>query len=417
VLRSYRASKLLVPSAARCALLLAALLLLCADASVAEPPPSSPLTIGPPRSDTAVDDLIREGLELTARGDLAGASEVWVRLRAEHPDHPAGPIFEINTLQARKSLDYQDTQYDAAIEAKATEALKLSKRWLSRAPDDARAHFYAGQAKYQLMMLWGMQGRYYRAGTTGEEARKHLERSVALDPTLVDAKLPLGTYYYWASIATRFIRWLTWLWFIPTGEHSLGLSYVDDVSRRGDFYRFDASAMLAQFYMYFENQPERAAPILTRLHEAYPENTFLAFEMVELRLIECDYPGAVEKALEMERSTGDQFGDATRRRMAKIWRARAELLQGNADEAREILDALTLDWQELASWGRRWLLLTKGNLADLSGRREQAVADYKAVIELKSRWESGRSVKLADGYLETPFPACVEAHASCDCGP
>ena len=78
---------------------------------------------------------------------------------------------------------------------------------------------------------------------------------------------------------------------------------------------------------------------------------------------------------------------------------------------------------ELAPWGRRWLLLTKGNLADLSGDRAMAVAYYEDVIELKSRWESGRSVTLASGYLETPFSACADAHAdtdavtvaSCDC--
>ena len=373
-----------------------------APAVSADGGPAGP-SIGPERTAPTVEDLIREGLARGADGDLEGATEAWARLRAAYPEHPAGSLMEINTLQARKSLDYQDPQYDAAIESWAKKSLVLSERWLDRAPDEPRAHYYLGHSKYELMLLWGMEGKYYRAGTTGEEARKHLERAITMDPSLVDAKLPLGTYYYWASIATRFIRWLTWLWFIPTGEHELGMQYIEEVSRDGDLYRFDARVQLAQFYMYFEGQPDRAAPLLYELREEHPDSTFLAFEVVELRMIQCDYPGTVEEALALEATTGDRFGDAVRRRMARIWRARAELLQGHTEEAREIVASLESDWDELAPWGRRWLLLTKGNLADLSGDREEAVSYYERVTELRSRWESGRAVTLARRYLETPI--------------
>ena len=408
---------LLAPKTTVAALLLVAASLVCAGPAAADTEARSQPSIGPPREAPTVDDLTRQGLGYTARGDLDRATEVWHRLRAEHPQHPAGPLLEINTLRARKAFDYQDTRYDAAIEVNAKEALRLSERWLDRAPGDPRAHFYTGQAKHQLMMLWGMRGRYYRAGTVGEEARKHLERSLVLDPSLVDAKLPLGTYYYWASVATRFIRWLTWLWFIPTGEHDLGLAYVEEVSQQGDLYRFDASVELAQMYLYFEDRPDLAEPIITRLHDAYPENSYLAFEMVELRMTQCDYPATIAKALAMEQGNGDQFGDAPRRTAVKTWRARAELLRGNADVARAIVDALLPEMNDLPPWGRRWLALTQGNLADLSGNRNEAVAHYERVIALKSRWESDRAVDLAGDYLRTPFRLCTEAEAGCDCSP
>ncbi|MGI9590228.1 MAG: hypothetical protein ACR2P8_02580 [Myxococcota bacterium] len=388
--------------------LLLAVLLLAAPAQAGEPaaearPSRPPLIIRDPNSLPPLEELIRGGLTSSAHGDLAGASRAWQRIREHYPEHPAGPVYEIHTLEARKSLDVQDDRYDAALRAKASEAIALAEAWLSRVPDDPEAHFYAGRAKYALMIVTGMAGEYYRAGTTGERGRKHLERALELEPSLVDAKLPLGSYYYYTSVASRFIRWFSWLWFVPTGEHDLGLAYVQEVSRDGDLLRFDADLKLVQFYLYLEDRPDLAAPILTRLHARYPENSQIAFEVVELKLLQEDYAGAVEQALELERGQGTQFGDATRRAMAKLWRARAELLRGRLDRAEAVLAELEQRPEALSSWSTRWLLLTRGHLQDVRGRRAEAIAYYERVIELKSRWDSVRSVKLARQGLEQPF--------------
>ncbi|MGH0034053.1 MAG: hypothetical protein ACQGVK_03410 [Myxococcota bacterium] len=351
----------------------------------------------------SLEGLIRAGLERSAHGDLAGAERYWAQIREYHPDHPAGPLFEMQTLEARKSLDYQDDHYDAQLRAKAEEAITLSEEWLERAPDDPQAHFYAGQAKVEMMIVAGVAGQYYKAGTIGEQGRKHLERALELDPDLVDAKLPLGSYHYYTAIATRFIRLFSWLWFVPTGDRETGLAYIEEVSRKGDLYRFDASAQLANILLYMEDAPERAAPILERLHRTHPESGYLAFEVVELKMIEGDYAGTVEKALELEQSHGSQFGDATRRTMAKIWRARAELHRGHPERTRAILAEIDASGQDLSGWCRRWMLLTRGNLEDLLDRRDEAVEYYEDVVALESRWQSGRSVELARQLLETPF--------------
>jgi tetratricopeptide (TPR) repeat protein len=384
-------------------LLASAFLLPAGEGGAEERPSPSELIIRAPDSQPQLEDLIRQGLESSAHGDLEGASRAWQRIREHHPEHPAAPVYEVHTLEARKALDVQDERYDVALRAKANEGIALSEAWLERVPDDPEAHFYAGQAKHALMIVTGMAGEYYRAGTTGEQARVHLERAIELDPTFVDAKLPLGSYYYYTSVASRFIRWFSWLWFVPTGEHDLGLAYLEEVSRKGDLLRFDADMRLVEAYLYLEHQPERAAPILYRLHEAYPENSSVAFEGVELELMQGDYPATIAKALELEHREGTQYGDDTRRKMAKVWRARAELFGGEIDRADAVLAELDGSWDSLSLWCRRWLLLTKGNLEDLRGRRSDAVAYYERVIALQSRWDSERSVKLAQEGLDEQF--------------
>jgi tetratricopeptide (TPR) repeat protein len=382
---------------------LAMMISIAATAAWADPPAAEGPVLRAPGSLPPITDLIRAGLNRQAHGDLDGADASWSEIRRHYPDHPAGPVFEMHTLQLRNSLDWQGAKYHVAIRKRSKEALTHAEDWLERAPDDPQAHFYAGQIKKELMILDGLSGSYFKAGSGGEQARKHLERALELDPELIDAKLPLGLYYYYASIATRFIKWFTWLWFIPTGNHDLALEYIEDVSKRGDLFKVDSALELSKFYLYFEQKPEAARPILLSLHEAYPDNSYVSFELIELWIYLKDYDRAIQAALELEASRGSQFGDSTRRIMAKIFRARAELMRGNTEESAAILRIVQSGWVELSPWAKRWLLLTRGNLDDLKGSRDKAVAHYEEVLEHRSRWDSARSVELADAGLEAPF--------------
>ncbi len=363
------------------------------------PNPANPPTL-------TLTDLIRQGLQHNATGNLAAAEETWRRLRRDYPSHPAAPLFELKTLQARRSLDFMDGRHAARMRELAEEARDLAQDWVKRAGDDAQAHFYLGQPLFELMILDGMDARYYRAGTNGERSRKHLERALELDPQLIDAKLPLGSYYYYASIASRFIGWLSWLWFIPTGEHDTGLAYVNEVRHRGDLFRVEAATTVARFYLYLEGRPDLGESILAELHERYPENTYLHFELVELHMSQRDYAQVVTEALELEHGTGEQFGDRVRRKMARIWRARAELFRGRTGEADALLHPLEAQVETLSSWSRRWLILTRGHLHDLAGEREAAISSYEQVVRLNksdSWWSSSRTLELARKALDEPF--------------
>lgn len=365
-----------------------------------------------------LDAMIRRGVELAARGDLAASDRIWAKIRSEYPEHPAGWMYAVDTLDWRKNLDITVTSFDPQIREHADRALALSQAWLKRAPDSTDAHLYAGRALNSLMRLNGMQGSLYRAGSQGEESRKHLERVLELEPKRADAKLPLGSYYYYASIATRYIRWLAWLWFVPTGEHDLGLQYVQEASRDGDLQRFEASVTLQRIYLYMEHTPSKAEPILLALIERYPENSYLRFELVELYMMLEDYPRTVAAALALESSSGTHYGDVERRHMAAIWRARAELNRGLLAQANAALDSLDPVWDELSIWGQRWVMVTRGQLDDVEGRREQAIEHYEQVVATrkKTRWGSERSMRAAEAGLERPFQLLAVSAAATDAG-
>jgi predicted negative regulator of RcsB-dependent stress response len=357
---------------------------------------------GSPTAD-GLRPLIDKASGLTAHGDLDGAEAVWLQIREAYPNHPAGFVLAIDTLHWRKSVDFMSTEYDPEIQRLGEKAIALCDAWLERSPKSAEAYLYKGVALVALMKMNGMQGNYYKAGSQGEAGRVALETALELDPELADAKLPLGTYYYYASIATRYIRWLTWLWFVPTGEHDRGLAYVAEAAAKGDLLKFEAMTQASRIYLYNEDTPHKAEPIIKELAAKYPDNSYVRFEALEVALMTGDYTGAIDAALAFESGHGEQCGDERRRSAAKIWRARALMLLGRADEANAILSEPGLAPDALNQWERRWLLLTEGNLLDLAGSRGDAVQRYQHVVELETRWGSDRTVNAAKAGLDEPY--------------
>ncbi len=235
----------------------------------------------------------------------------------------------------------------------------------------------------------------------GVAAGKHLERALEIDPELIDAKVPLGTLRYYAAIAGKYVKIVSWLWFVPKGDRELGLAYLEQARKDADLFRFDAELTLSSAYMYIEEEPERAQPVLLEMIARNPSNSLLHFEIVELRLQEGNYLGTIAATDALEEAIGSQFGDSQRRSMARIWRARAELHLGRAERTKTLLAQAKADWKDLTPWSRRWLLLTQANVLDLAGERASALSLYEQGVHENAR--SSRSVALAREGLDAPF--------------
>jgi tetratricopeptide (TPR) repeat protein len=384
-------------------------LLVLSQAALADrtpvPTPASGTTmlVDPAKHEAELEALIHEGVRRNASGDLDGADLIWIDIKANYPDHPAPYIYSLDTLDWRKQIDFTDKLYDGRLKQEAKQGRKLAEAWVKRAPDNALAHYYLGQVLFALVKIEAMDGKFIKAGKVGEKGRKHNERALELDPGFVDAKFALGTYSYYVSVANRYIKFLSWLWFVPTGDRDLGLQYLAEVAAHGDIRRFEALATLQRILMYMEDDPPSSRPFVEEMIRLHPENSYVQFEVVEVRLATGDYARAVEAARSLEQTTGDRYGDSERRSLARIWRARAELFRGRTDEAGRILDEVDMRWDEIKVWGRRWALLTRGNLQDLKGDRESAIGYYKKVVKLKTRWGSTRPVRAAEAALEAPF--------------
>jgi len=367
-------------------------------------PPAAP----PQPAGFAMHDLLAQGVALTHERKWGAADAIWQQLRARDPAHPAAPVFEVYTLYWRQIVDLADTRYDEAIRRGNEEAIRLARARLEVAPQNAEAHFYAGQAWFHRARLEGIRGHVLSAASHIRRATNHFETALEIDPTLVDAKLPIGMYQYFVGILPRFIRWLSWLWFVPMGDAPAGLRNLGDVYDRGDLYRWDAAFLLTNIYAYHEpGQKHRALALARALHARFPTNALFHHELLEVLFEAGFYDEVVAEAAILEARPGPDGIDASVRRQARAMRARAELNLGRPDVALELLESFGPDGPERPPWGRAWVLLTRGQALDAVGERARAVAHYQRVANLEQSDGSARAEELAKAGLAAPFELVV----------
>ena len=358
-----------------------------------------------PGSDS-VRSRIEEGIERNFAGDWTGARTTFESIRSLDPTHPAGWLFPVTSLWWTIALDPGDPTHDERMVAELERAIELAQARIDDDPDDVEALFYWGQALGYLGRLAAERGRFYQAGTLGEDGRVLLERALDLEPSYEDPKFPLGAYYYFASLVPGALRWFDFLWFIPKGSEQEGLRLLEEARSGGELNGRGASFVLLRIYARFhEGGAERALAIGTELRERYPDNAVFHLEMARV----LGEMGHTDEAL----ATLDEIDAKVRARVrtyddrastaANVWRARALMIAGRVDDAEAVLRQFGPDGPTSPRRARAWVLLTRGEVLDSRGRRKEALAFYDRVRDLERPYRDTHARVEAARFQDEPF--------------
>ncbi|MCA9775000.1 MAG: tetratricopeptide repeat protein, partial [Myxococcales bacterium] len=288
----------------------------------------------------AIRALIDRGVRANFSGRWDDADAAWSALRARDPAHPAGHAFQMTTAFWRIALDAGDPRFDGRIQEAGERAVALSDARCDRNDEDAEAHFFAGQALGYLARLDAERGRFYDAGSLGERGRRRLERALELRPGYEDPKFALGSYYYFSDLVPSVLKYLRWLWFIPSGDAERGLRYLEAVRASGDLNRLGATYTLFRIYALFESdRRDRALALGRALRREFPDNAVIQLDFARL-LMET---GRVDEARHLLDAAADKAArgvpsyDAAARVFTDLWRARANLFAGEPAAAEAVL--------------------------------------------------------------------------------
>ncbi|MEE3328660.1 MAG: hypothetical protein VX252_15080 [Myxococcota bacterium] len=352
--------------------------------------------------------LIEEGVQANLEGHYNRADAIWQTLRGLDPTDPTPDLWEAETAWWRLVLNDGAVEQDERIRAATERALDLADARLAINPDDAAAMRDKGLALMMRTRLDGMRGRYLSAGRSGEKARALLEEAYVLDPNQDRGQFPLAVYYYYAGIAPSFLKWVSWLWFVPKGDREKGLVLMREVRDKPGPHADEARFMLMVVNTYHAPLDLSSALESGRyLHARYPDNVLFHSELVEVMLKKGLYDEAIETALALEAQSPEDEVARTRPLLGRILRAQAVLLSGSPDEAAAILASVDEPDARLPIWGRAWFHLVEGQILDAQGDREAALAQYRQVKDLKGPAYNQRAALIAEVGMETPFSSEV----------
>jgi hypothetical protein len=354
----------------------------------------------------AVYDLI-----LDARFDQAAAES-----SRTCPPAPrvACQLLDVTALWWRIQLDPDSTALDGEFSRRVDAAIAAAEAWTMREPTRAEAWFYLGGA-YGARVQWRvLRVERLAAARDGKRIKEALERALALDPQLQDARFGIGLYKYYADIAPAVAKFLRFLLLLPGGDKAEGLRDMIAARDRGALLGGEADYQLHWVYFWYEQQPARGLAILEGLHERYPANPLFLQRLGEVQVEYFHDPTASLTAWQ-QLVAGALAGSVQEPRLA-LARGRlgaAEQLDvlAETDRAIELLSALAADRSPVPHGTLARGLVALGRAHDRMGHRAEAVAAYRSALAAPSPRDDGAAFDAARaGLRRVPDAGRAEAY-------
>ena len=383
-------------------LILTAALVFCASAAPAAAPEYEPLP-------EELRLLSKKGIDAIYAVDLEEARKQFGLALQKYPDHPF-PHFGI-AMSKWAQLEYLEDESDPKLEKEYSgltdKAVEVGLAWIKKHPGDANAYLAVGGIYGLRARLAVLQRRWLKAYFDGKKAISNTRKAAKIDPGLYDAYLGIGMYEYYAGTLPGVIKLLARL--VMSGDAQKGLGYLNLCREKGFFNALGAKLLLIEIY----TQPgsryantELAVKWSRELRAAYPVHPQMHFVEIVSLYEDKKYDEARRESLAYLKAVNDGVPVYRRRYLPRVLTAigATYLVEKKYDEAADYFAKAAATIKEdpsahPARWAV-WAIVRCGNVYDLKGARDKAVALYKEAKTHKDEWGF---FEFIDNYLKKPF--------------
>jgi hypothetical protein len=358
------------------------------------------------------EQLRISGSEALYNLDYEGARKIFKEMAVAFPNYPAGPQFLADTLliealyQTRrlqaslynsdsfysKNEDKADPKLVDQFRTHTRQARQLVEARLKQNPNDTEALYFFGAIEgLKASFEETVERRHFAALKDGNDAVDKHRAVIKLDPNYRDAEMTIGLYDYTVGalplptkIAVGFLG--------HRGSKKRGIATIERVAREGNWVREDAKTLLIMLYKR-ENRFTEAVALGRELGAKYPRNYLYKLETAEALVSQAalerkaNQPAATSAAeteafatfetLLRDKTLRETAGKALDLIHFKYGEALMTAGQ-NEKAAKEFLAAASAPGaqQGLATMA----LLYAARALDLSGKRNDALTQYRAVL-------------------------------------
>ena len=387
-----------------------------------------------------LDSLRREGYEALYNLDYEGARRRFQEMTQLFPDHPAGPqcmaaslwLEQLNESWEVKASLYSTESYaekDNQIDKRKIEefrrwtrqATMLAEARLRHDPHDTEALYFLGATEgLKAAFAAAVERRFMAALADGSRSVERHREVLRLAPDFHDAELTIGLYDYIVGSLPLPVKVLAGTMGVR-GSKKRGLQTLERVSKEGDWARDVARVLLIDIYKR-EKRWVAAVEVSRELANRYPRNYLFKLQMADalvsqvasLRQVKgaSSLAGTAEQneafrifeSLLHDRVTWDDTQARAAFAVIHFRYGEALLACGLSEPA--VKEFLAVD----AQVGADPVLKTMGRLRaaqsmDLAGRRRDALAEYRAVLESPNTYHAHDEARrgLREPYRKRDF--------------
>jgi len=289
----------------------------------------------------------------------------------------------------------------AEFQSAIARAIDLASRRIDANPNDVQARFDLGTAYgLQASYLASVEDSMTSAFMSARRAFDQQEEVLARDPKRAAAAVVVGTYRYMISglaLPTRMFAYMVGF----GGGKERGISMLETAARDAAAH-VEARTALVLIYSR-EGRHADAYRTLGELAGEFPRNRLFVLEQGSAAIRAGKHAEAETlltsglQALDRDarpKMPGEKALWLYKRGLARFWRDR------RADAAQDLHEALR---NEPLEWVRGRAHLALGKIADLNGRREEAVTRYRNAREISANAKDPAGAADATTWLQRPY--------------
>jgi tetratricopeptide (TPR) repeat protein len=204
------------------------------------------------------DDILR-GINLIFDDRFEESLVIFDRLQRLYPDHPAPYFFRAVTYQKWMST-FRVKKFQKDLNENIQLAIDKGNKLLEK-ENDPWLHFYVGGAYgYRAFNRFSNQD-WITAYFDSKKGVNHFEKALEKEPELYDVYLGLGSYHYWRTAKSKFLRLIAF-WMKDT--RNLGIRQLEFSHQHSIYASREAGYNLMVAYV-DDGQYEKASNLLQRI--------------------------------------------------------------------------------------------------------------------------------------------------------
>ncbi|MFQ5583424.1 MAG: tetratricopeptide repeat protein, partial [Calditrichia bacterium] len=223
-----------------------------------------------------VEDRIMDGIEFTILNKFDEAEKIYRELTTQYPEEPMGYFYLAAVIQS-EMLDREDYSRQAEFEGMIKTCIDKSVNLQKKRKGDPYLLFYEASAYLYRSFMQSKQGKWWPAYRSASRGANRLTKVLKADSSFYDAFLGIGSFKYWKSSKTKFVRWIP---FIPD-EREKGIRMVKKAVEKGAYVRFIARDQLA-WILLDAGRTGEALQCARENYRLYPQSRFFRWTLVNI---------------------------------------------------------------------------------------------------------------------------------------
>ena len=224
-------------------------------------------------SEEPLRSQILRGMELTINNNFQAASNYYQNLIEIYPNHPIGYFYKGANIQAQM-LDAEDYSLSEVFYSLMDKAIKLSDSLIKQGTEEPWIYFYEGSAYLYKSFMKSKEGHWFSAYRSAKKGVHYLEHSVEIDSLFFDAYLGIGSYKYWKSAKSSFLRWTPFI----KDEREEGIKLILAALNNGIFTQLVARDQLCWIFI-DKGDCEKAFNYAFENYRQYPDSRFIKWTL------------------------------------------------------------------------------------------------------------------------------------------